>query len=109
MRRVWHRLVMPLKLTASVPSMWRSGLLLMNQPPPSRSVLPPATPPPPSPRVSPAVAGISLAATLVESLPVNQSIDDNLSVPGVAAFLGIMFLQVGLLHSCSLHPCVMAG
>lgn len=43
------------------------------------------------------VAGISLVATLVESLPVNQSIDDNLSVPGVAAFLGIMFLQVAAL------------
>ncbi|KAI7838586.1 hypothetical protein COHA_007657 [Chlorella ohadii] len=43
------------------------------------------------------VAAISLVATGVESLPVNQSIDDNLSVPGVAAFLGIMFLQVAAL------------
>ncbi len=41
-----------------------------------------------------AVAVISLAATVVESLPVNQMVDDNLSVPGVAAFLGILFLQV---------------
>lgn len=49
---------------------------------------------PPLPASLCAVAGISLVATLVESLPVNQSIDDNLSVPGVAAFLGIMFLQV---------------
>lgn len=42
------------------------------------------------------VAAISLAATVVESLPVNQVVDDNLSVPGVAAFLGILFLQVAV-------------
>ena len=41
------------------------------------------------------MAGISLAATIVESLPVNKTLDDNLSVPGVAAFLGVMLLQVG--------------
>lgn len=52
---------------------------------------------PPCPASLFSVAGISLVATLVESLPVNQSIDDNLSVPGVAAFLGIMFLQVRFL------------
>jgi hypothetical protein len=39
---------------------------------------------------------ISLVAAGVESLPINQSVDDNLSVPGVAAFLGILFLQVAV-------------
>lgn len=37
------------------------------------------------------VAAIALVATVIESLPVNQTIDDNLSVPGVAALMGAMF------------------
>ena len=40
-----------------------------------------------------AVAAISLVATAVESLPINQSVDDNLSVPGVAAILGHFILR----------------
>lgn len=43
-----------------------------------------------------AVAVIALAATAVESLPVNRVVDDNLSVPGVAAFLGVLFLQASV-------------
>ncbi|KAL4441470.1 hypothetical protein ABPG77_001974 [Micractinium sp. CCAP 211/92] len=43
-----------------------------------------------------AVAVIALAATVVESLPANRVVDDNLSVPGVAAFLGVLFLQVAV-------------
>lgn len=43
-----------------------------------------------------AVASISFIAAIIESLPINQTLDDNLSVPGVAAFLGVMLLQVGL-------------
>lgn len=35
---------------------------------------------------------VSLAATLVESLPINTGIDDNLSVPSVAALLGSVLL-----------------
>jgi phytol kinase len=35
-----------------------------------------------------AVAAISLAATVVESLPINNAVDDNLSVPGVSALMG---------------------
>lgn len=63
--------------------------------PPSRpSRIRSPTPLPPS-RAS-KVALISLVAAVVESLPVNQSVDDNLSVPGVAAFLGILFLQVAV-------------
>ncbi|KAL4444228.1 hypothetical protein ABPG75_011965 [Micractinium tetrahymenae] len=45
------------------------------------------------PATAAAVAVIALAATVVESLPVNRMVDDNLSVPGVAAFLGVLFLQ----------------
>ena len=40
-----------------------------------------------------AVAAISLAATAVESLPINQQVDDNLSVPGVAALLSHFMLR----------------
>jgi len=43
-----------------------------------------------------AVAAISVVAALVESLPINQSVDDNLSVPGVAAVMGVMLLQVAV-------------
>jgi dolichol kinase len=38
------------------------------------------------------VAAISAVATLVESLPINATVDDNLSVPGVAALLGRLLL-----------------
>ncbi|PSC75328.1 putative phytol kinase chloroplastic [Micractinium conductrix] len=48
------------------------------------------------PAMAATVAVIALAATAVESLPVNQTVDDNLSVPGVAAFLGVLFLQVAV-------------
>lgn len=37
---------------------------------------------------------IAFAATVIESLPINKVLDDNLSVPGVAALLGNMLLQV---------------
>ncbi|KAK9804232.1 hypothetical protein WJX72_002567 [[Myrmecia] bisecta] len=42
--------------------------------------------------VFPSVAAISLVATLIESLPINQSVDDNLSVPGSAALMGYLLL-----------------
>lgn len=62
------------------------------------------------------VGAISLAATAIESLPLEEKVDDNLTVPGVAAFMGIMLLQVGLstsegwlrdanLHALSLPEC----
>jgi len=41
-----------------------------------------------------AVITIASVATLIESLPINQVLDDNLSVPGVAAVMGFMLLQV---------------
>lgn len=37
-----------------------------------------------------------MVATVIESLPINKVLDDNLSVPGVAAFMGFMLLQVGV-------------
>ena len=40
-----------------------------------------------------AIAAISAVATAVESLPINQSVDDNLSVPGVAALMGHFILR----------------
>lgn len=40
----------------------------------------------------PAMAAIAVVATIVESLPINQMVDDNLSVPAVAAILGCMYL-----------------
>ena len=40
------------------------------------------------------MAAIALVATAVESLPINARLDDNLSVPGVAALLGAALLQV---------------
>lgn len=43
---------------------------------------------------SAAVAAIAGVATVVESLPINQAVDDNLSVPGVTALLGTLMLQV---------------
>ena len=49
----------------------------------------------------PATAGnltlIAAVATLIESLPINKVVDDNLSVPGVAAVLGMMLLCVPVL------------
>lgn len=41
----------------------------------------------------PVIAAIAAAATAVESLPINQRVDDNLSVPGVAALLGYYMLR----------------
>lgn len=43
-----------------------------------------------------AVVAIGAIATFIESLPINKMLDDNLSVPGVAAVLGLMFLQVAV-------------
>lgn len=44
-----------------------------------------------------AAGTIALAATLIESLPMESThVDDNLTVPGVAAFMGIMLLQVAV-------------
>ena len=37
---------------------------------------------------------IAFVASLIESLPINKTVDDNLSVPGVAALLGTMMLQL---------------
>lgn len=39
------------------------------------------------------IALISLVATVVESLPINQVVDDNLSVPAVAAVMGHLMLR----------------
>ena len=36
------------------------------------------------------VAAIAAAATLIESLPLNRWLDDNISVPGTAALLGTL-------------------
>ena len=38
------------------------------------------------------IAAISLVATVVESLPINKIVDDNLSVPAVAAVMGHLML-----------------
>jgi hypothetical protein len=43
----------------------------------------------PAEALLPYVLGVALAATVVESLPINQVLDDNLSVPLVALMLGI--------------------
>lgn len=40
------------------------------------------------------VSAICVAAAAIESLPINKSVDDNLSVPGVAAVMGSMLLQI---------------
>ena len=42
------------------------------------------------------VAVISLVATVVESLPINQIVDDNLSVPAVAALLSHFMLSTAI-------------
>lgn len=52
-----------------------------------------------------AVGIISLVADVIESLPINQAVDDNLSVPGVAAFMGILMLQVGACSSTWWSAC----
>ena len=44
-------------------------------------------------RTLPIVAAICAAATITESLPINQTVDDNLSVPGIAAVLGFFALH----------------
>ncbi|BDA48202.1 probable phytol kinase, chloroplastic [Coccomyxa sp. Obi] len=36
------------------------------------------------------IAAIAFIATLIESLPINQKLDDNISVPGVVALLGFL-------------------
>ena len=41
----------------------------------------------------PTIAAIAAVATVVESLPINQQVDDNLSVPGIAALLGYYLLR----------------
>ena len=43
------------------------------------------------------IAGISLVATAVESLSINQILDDNLTVPAVAALLSHFLLRVTVL------------
>ena len=37
---------------------------------------------------------IAFIATVIESLPINKVVDDNLSVPGVAAVWGPLLLEV---------------
>ena len=44
----------------------------------------------------PAIAAICTACTVVESLPINTVLDDNLSVPGVAAGLSMLMMPVGV-------------
>lgn len=39
------------------------------------------------------IAAIAATATAVESLPINNWVDDNLSVPGIAALLGYYILR----------------
>ena len=41
-----------------------------------------------------AITSMCLASTVVESLPVNQWLDDNLSVPTAAILVGIMLIKV---------------
>ena len=41
----------------------------------------------------PIVLGTSLAASAVESLPINQTLDDNFSVPAVTAVMGHFLVQ----------------
>ena len=43
--------------------------------------------------VSPVLAGCALAATAAESLPVSDTLDDNLTVPVVAAATGAVLLS----------------
>ena len=41
----------------------------------------------------PTVLATSLVATAVESLPINQTLDDNFSVPAITAVMGHLLLQ----------------
>lgn len=41
----------------------------------------------------PAILATSLAAAIVESLPVNQVVDDNFSVPAIAVLMGHFMLH----------------
>lgn len=42
------------------------------------------------PAMAASIAAIAAAATLIESLPINQALDDNISVPGAVALLGFL-------------------
>ena len=42
------------------------------------------------PAMAASIAAIAAAATLIESLPINQRLDDNISVPGAVALLGFL-------------------
>lgn len=42
----------------------------------------------------PAILATSLSATVVESFPVNQFLDDNFSVPAAAAMVGQIMTQM---------------
>jgi dolichol kinase len=42
--------------------------------------------------IMPGLVVISLAATILESLPLNKTIDDNVSVPLLVFLLGTLFL-----------------
>ncbi len=42
--------------------------------------------------MAPAIGIVCLVATVVESLPINHWLDDNLSVPGVAVALSLWLL-----------------
>ncbi len=44
-------------------------------------------------RALPAIAAVAALATVTESLPINQRIDDNVSVPGAALLLGCWLLH----------------
>jgi phytol kinase len=44
-----------------------------------------------------ALVAIAAVAAVIESLPINQTLDDNLSVPLSAAAMGVMLLQVAVL------------
>ena len=43
------------------------------------------------------IATIACLATVIESLPINHVVDDNISVPGVAALLGYALIDARLL------------
>jgi phytol kinase len=51
----------------------------------------------------PYIAAVCLASTLVESLPINQWLDDNLSVPGVAVAVSYLMLPyvAAASHGCA--------
>lgn len=47
------------------------------------------------PSMAAMVAVVALIATLIESLPINKEVDDNLSVPGVALLVGALLVRSG--------------